>query len=103
MHASSKLSYCQLYISLLATRQNTEIDLGSMSLFRDFVRILAVVEFVMVESLPACRHAGFSATHGGIVPVQHALLACCKARYDGTIFTHLSMSYDSAFDEPLLS
>jgi hypothetical protein len=26
-----------------------------------------VVDFVVVESLPACRHAGFSATRGGIV------------------------------------
>jgi hypothetical protein len=38
-----------------------------MSLFRDFVRLLDVVDFVVVESLPACRHAGFSATGGGIV------------------------------------
>jgi hypothetical protein len=38
-----------------------------MFLFRDFLRVLAMVEFVVVESLPACRHAGFSATRRGIL------------------------------------
>jgi hypothetical protein len=38
-----------------------------MFLFRDFPRLLAVVDSVVVELLPACRHAGFSGTRGGIV------------------------------------
>jgi hypothetical protein len=42
-----------------------------MFLFRDFLRLLAVVDFVVVESLPACRHTGFSATRGGIVITLH--------------------------------
>jgi hypothetical protein len=45
-----------------------------MSLFRDFLRLLAVVDFVVVESLPACRHAGFSATRGGILLASTAIL-----------------------------
>jgi hypothetical protein len=49
-----------------------------MSLFRDFLRLSAVVDFVEVESLPACRHGGFSATRGGIVfggcVVNHILI-----------------------------
>jgi hypothetical protein len=70
VYASSKLSYCQPRRKLLATKRNTETALGAMSLFRDFVHLLAVVDFVVVESLPACRHAGFSVTRGGIVPVS---------------------------------
>ena len=37
------------------------------NLSQDSLDLSAAFGFVRVEAMPACRHTGFSATHGGIV------------------------------------
>lgn len=39
------------------------------NLSQDSLDLSAAFGFVRVEAMPACRHTGFSATHGGIVVV----------------------------------